>query len=81
VSTKSNHALLLLEAKSNKTKGVNDLIKLCRELKDTMVDIEGQERSGTMLYGILIRGNCCQVYAMDHQYDGLYRGILLTGVL
>ncbi|EPB85304.1 hypothetical protein HMPREF1544_07918 [Mucor circinelloides 1006PhL] len=51
VSTKSNHALLLLEAKSNKTKGVNDLIKLCRELKDTMVDIEGQERSGTMLYG------------------------------
>lgn len=80
VSTKSKHVLLSLEAKSNKTKGANDLIKLCRELKDTMVAIGGQGRAGAVLCAILMRGNCCEVYALDHQYDGLYRVILLKNI-
>ncbi|KAK4518933.1 uncharacterized protein ATC70_009160 [Mucor velutinosus] len=77
VSTKSQHVILSLEAKSNRAKDVNDLVKLCRELKDTTVAIEAEGRSGAVLCGILMRGNCCHVYSFDHQFDGLYRSILL----
>ncbi|KAL9537964.1 hypothetical protein MBANPS3_011314 [Mucor bainieri] len=80
VSTKSQHVILSLEAKSNKTKGVNDLIKLLRELKDTMVSIEEGGRSDVVLCGILMRGSGCDVYAFDHKYDGLYRAILLKTI-
>ncbi|RCH91806.1 hypothetical protein CU097_002891 [Rhizopus azygosporus] len=34
VSNKANHVLLSLAAKSNKTKGMNDLTKLCREFEE-----------------------------------------------
>lgn len=51
VSNKAKHLLLSLEAKSNKAKGVNDLIKLCRELKDTIKAVNSEERSAVVLCG------------------------------
>lgn len=80
VSNKAKHVLLSLEAKSNKIKGVNDLIKLCRELKDTIKTVNSEQRSDVVLCGILMKGNCCDVYCMDHNYDGLYRVMLLKKI-
>ncbi|KAI8639553.1 hypothetical protein BD408DRAFT_445931 [Parasitella parasitica] len=75
------HFLLFsLEAKSNKTKSVNDLIKLCRELKNTIKAVNIEQRSGIVLCGILVKGNCCDVYCMNHNYDGLYRVMLLKKI-
>lgn len=46
---------------------MNVLIKLLRELKDTVVSIEEEEHSDAVLYGILMRGSSCDVYAFDHK--------------
>ena len=78
--TKKNHAILSLEAKSSKTKGVNDLIKLCRELKDSVKTINSEQRSGAILCGILMKGSCCDAYYMDHNYNRLCRVMLLKKI-
>jgi hypothetical protein len=80
VSNKSGHILLSLEAKSNKTKHVNELVKLCRELKDSMKAINSDGHSGVIVSGILMKGNRCHVYCMDHVFDGLYRVVLLKRI-
>lgn len=80
VSSKSNHILLSLEAKSNKTKYLKDLLKLCRELKDSIKGIQVDGYSDIPVCGILMKGNSCNVYVMDHAYDGLYRVVLLKRI-
>ncbi|CAO3676792.1 unnamed protein product [Rhizopus stolonifer] len=80
VFNKSGHILLSLEAKSNKTKHINELVKLCRELKDSMKAIHNDGYSDIIVSGILMKGNCCHVYCMDHVFDGLYRVVLLKRV-
>lgn len=77
VSNKSNHLLFTLEAKANKTKYIDDLIKLCRELKDSIKSIHDGGYAGIPLCGIVMKGSSCDVYVMDHKYDGLYRVVLL----
>jgi hypothetical protein len=81
VSTKTGHLLLSLEAKSNQTKHINDTLKLCRELKDSMKAINNDGHSAVYVCGILMKGNRCHVYCMDHVFDGLYRVVLLKSVL
>ncbi|KAI8641589.1 hypothetical protein BD408DRAFT_444169 [Parasitella parasitica] len=80
VSSKSDHILLSLEAKPNKTKHVNELVKLCRELKDSMKALHNDGYSGVIVSGILMKGNRCHVYCMDHVFDGLYRVVLFKSV-
>ncbi|CEP15557.1 hypothetical protein [Parasitella parasitica] len=77
VSVKSSHALLSLEAKSNKTKYVDELIKLCREMKDCIKAIHKEKHGNVAVCGILMRGVASQVYVMDHVFDGLYRVVLV----
>ncbi|KAI8094383.1 hypothetical protein BDF21DRAFT_458791 [Thamnidium elegans] len=81
VSTKTGHLLLSLEAKSNQTKHINDTLKLCRELKDSMKAINNDGHSAVYVCGILMKGNRCHVYCMDHVFDGMYRVVLLKSVL
>ncbi|KAL0144484.1 hypothetical protein V8B55DRAFT_1000253 [Mucor lusitanicus] len=77
VSVKSSHALLTLETKSHKTKNVDKIIKLCREMEDCMMAIHKESHGNVALCGLLMRGISCQVYLMDHEFDGLYRVVLL----
>lgn len=73
ISNKSNHLILSVEAKSNKTKRISDLVKLCRELKDAMKAIHSEGYSSVPICRILMKGNCCNIYVMDHIFDELYR--------
>ncbi|PHZ11430.1 uncharacterized protein RHIMIDRAFT_238868 [Rhizopus microsporus ATCC 52813] len=57
---KAKCMLLSLEAKSNKAKGVNDLIRLCRELKDTIKAVNNEQRPGIVLCGILMKDGAVQ---------------------
>lgn len=77
VSNKSDRTLLSLEAKSNKTKHVNELVQLCRELKVSRKAIHNDGYSDIVVSGFLMRGNRCDVYCMDDVFDGLYRVVLL----
>ncbi|GAN03576.1 hypothetical protein MAM1_0043c03031 [Mucor ambiguus] len=77
VSLKSCHALLSLEAKSNRTKNVDEMVKLCKEMKDTIKAIHKEKRGNVAVCGILMRDVSSQVYVMDHEFDGLYRVVLL----
>jgi hypothetical protein len=36
--------------------------------------------SGVIVSGIIMKGNRCHVYCMDHVFDGLYRVVLLKRV-
>lgn len=73
ISNKSYHLLLSVEVKSKRTKRISDLVKLCRELKDAMKAIHSEGYSSVPICGILMKGNCCNIYIMDHIFDGLYR--------
>lgn len=76
-SNKSGHTLLSLKSKSNKTKHVNELVKLCREQKESMKAIHNDVYFDVFVSGVLMKVNCYHVYCMDHVFDGMYRVVLL----
>ncbi|ORE03780.1 hypothetical protein BCV72DRAFT_232500 [Rhizopus microsporus var. microsporus] len=46
-------------------------------MKDSMKEINSDGHSGVAVSDILIKGNRCHVYRMDHVFDGLYHVVLL----
>ncbi|CEG80106.1 hypothetical protein RMATCC62417_14488 [Rhizopus microsporus] len=81
VSNKAKYVLLSLEAKSNRTKGVNDLIKLCRELKDTIKTVNNEQRSDVVLCGILMKSSLRELKIKVQQHSFLLkaRGLSIRG--
>jgi hypothetical protein len=77
VSQCENHLLLSLEAKRVGRTISGDFIKLAKELKDSLKEINSSGYKNTPVVGLLMKGSLCEVYVMDHEFDGLYRMILV----
>lgn len=69
--------LLALEAKHAVSSVSSDFIKFAKELKDSLKQIRDSDYKDTPVVGLLMKISVCEVYVMDHRYDGLYRLVLV----
>lgn len=80
VSHREKHLLLALEAKRVGRTVSGDFMKLAKELKESLKEINTSGYKDAPVVGLLMKGCALEYWVMDHCFDGIYRMVLVDRI-